>query len=664
MDSVTKPGEILSDRYLILRHIGEDQLVNTYVSEDIKLFHEQCILQEFLSPLPDGYGEDEILELFEQEAADLFKLKHPQIARLREVFVWNEWGQKRLFLAQDYIHGSSYRQLLKARRQEGLGFTEADMLQLLAHILPPLQYLHNQGVIHQNITSESIILRYEDCLPVLTDFGAVRKNIKTIITPQGNGDLKSTFATSLTTPYPYSDLYALGVTIVSLLQGKTSFTITDFDQNSHNWQREISLSPTLNGVLQKMLAHHPDLRFQSAQEVLQALDYQLVEPVIPSSMANLPPSTLVNEELYGANSTPVSLAQPSPPASKMSILLDWLSKLTLFSLVVVISGLIGWFAGKGWIKHFKAVPNNSSSSNINVIDAPSLNKVPSSNDVPESPPDEESLNQLRLNLGLDEEFYEDLVNQLFWEKYPSQADAFPQEEEENNQWRVRRQELAAEVLRKLSMISLDSLAGVGSYTNRDSYRWVRGANKLRLSSNSLFDLVDAEFFYLFPEQKEKQQEQGQQQERDFLSQPIGQIWYAIAFEQLKSLQEGETYAEIEFSPEQTKTKFSGTLSPGKGKAYVAFMERRQIMNFRLTTSQKTLLSIYSPTGRFKILEDSQQTQWSGRLPENGYYEFVIISPSPEMLNYELGIELKDSSSPGAMEGNFIEQDIKMLRDEP
>jgi serine/threonine-protein kinase len=49
------------------------------------------------------------------------------------------------------------------------------------------------------------------------------------------------------------------------------------------------------------------------------------------------------------------------------------------------------------------------------------------------------------------------------------------------------------------------------------------------------------------------------------------------------------------------------------------------------------VSIYSPTGKNNLFEDSSTGQWSGQLPESGYYEIILINPSKTAIPYTLKI---------------------------
>jgi len=73
----------------------------------------------------------------------------------------------------------------------------------------------------------------------------------------------------------------------------------------------------------------------------------------------------------------------------------------------------------------------------------------------------------------------------------------------------------------------------------------------------------------------------------------------------------------------------GTLNPGEGKAYIVRLAKAQLMKLDLQANPKVLLSV-SPTGKTILLtEDSSDRAWSGNLPEQGFYEFVVVSTASE-----------------------------------
>ncbi|MEC4814682.1 MAG: serine/threonine-protein kinase, partial [Scytonema sp. PMC 1069.18] len=279
-------GQTLGDRYFILRQIGQGGFGRTYLAEDSNRFRELCVLKEFSPQVQTPYVLQKAEELFQREASVLYKLQHSQIPRFRELFRSNLDGKEYLFLVQDYVEGQTYRSLLDFRQQQGLRFTEAEVLQLLQQILPVLEYIHSLGVIHRDISPDNLILRNIDHLPILIDFGGVKQVAATVVSQyyqpgvMGATPLRTLLGKAGYSPpeqmqtglvEPHSDLYALAATAVVLLTGKQPNELIDTYTLTWQWQREVNLSSSFGMVLDKMLSPTPGERFQSASAVLQAI---------------------------------------------------------------------------------------------------------------------------------------------------------------------------------------------------------------------------------------------------------------------------------------------------------------------------------------------------------------------------------------------------------
>ena len=83
----------------------------------------------------------------------------------------------------------------------------------------------------------------------------------------------------------HSDLYALAVTMLVLLTGKQPQELIDTYNLSWEWRREISLSPALGQIIDKMLSPIASDRYQTVHQLLQALNpqstsYQPTQPQI------------------------------------------------------------------------------------------------------------------------------------------------------------------------------------------------------------------------------------------------------------------------------------------------------------------------------------------------------------------------------------------------
>jgi serine/threonine-protein kinase len=144
-----------------------------------------------------------------------------------------------------------------------------------------LAYVHRKGIVHRDIKPDNIIIRQTDELPVLIDFGAVRETMGTAMSPSGHPTSSIVIGTpgfmpseqSIGRPVFASDVYAVGLTAIYLLTGKTPQELTtDPLTGEIQWRQDaLSISPTLATVLDKSIKSHYQERFSTAQAMRDAL---------------------------------------------------------------------------------------------------------------------------------------------------------------------------------------------------------------------------------------------------------------------------------------------------------------------------------------------------------------------------------------------------------
>ncbi|MEM9136219.1 MAG: serine/threonine-protein kinase [Cyanobacteria bacterium P01_F01_bin.42] len=378
---------VIGDRYRIMREIGRGGFGHTYLAEDTNRFNETCVLKEFAPELDHPETLHKAKELFSREAEVLYRLQHPQIPRFREWFM--DEKLRSLFLAQDYVTGPTYFALLQERKAQGIAFNEREVLTFLHHSLPILDYIHEQGVIHRDISPDNLICRHSDRLPVLIDFGGVKQVTITLgsLAPtqkDGSNNItligKPAYAPEeqlrLGQVNASSDIYSLGVTALSLLMGKEPQEFFDAYRHRFNWQNSVQVQSHFAAILNKMTAPRAGDRYRSAAQVLSDLpeisasntpeqpktsQTILVSPAratsqtagstsspltpgIPAEMQAAPSGTAV-ATLVPAQSTAVVSASPG----LMRRLRRGLFNATMSFLkgVLVLAGLMG-LAGLGW----------------------------------------------------------------------------------------------------------------------------------------------------------------------------------------------------------------------------------------------------------------------------------------------------------------------------
>ncbi|NEQ41423.1 MAG: serine/threonine protein kinase [Okeania sp. SIO3I5] len=621
MNNPIYPGLILTDRYKIIKQLGHGGFGRTYLAEDNHRFQELCVLKEFAPQVHGSYALQKSQELFEREAGVLYKLRHPQIPGFREMFRYKLDGEGYLFLVQDYIKGKTYRALLEGHKLQGKLFSEVEITKFLLQLLPVLEYIHNLGVIHRDISPDNIILQTSDKLPVLIDFGGVKETATKVaseyahkggnILPQATKLGKVGYAPDeqmrLGVINNDSDLYALAVTALVLLTGKEPSGLINHQNLTFNWRQEISVSENLGNILDKMLASKPSDRFKNARQVIEALENlpssnDLATTQAPPELVSTPPVStgkLSNVATMSVSQVPVT----SNVAQKFSI---W-STILLVLVTIFGMGGMGWIAGNIWLEY---------TSNQNRI----VNEKP------------EKLSDRLQQLGINESFFISLVDEFFYTQYPEKrGETLSKENSEDKLWQERWYKIADRLADKLETLTPDARSKLGNYSQDDIYQWRSQLRELNISSVAFNDLTDARFLDLFPEQTRG---------KNLIGLPIGQVWQAIATDKMKDLQSKKSLEEIRFPRGSFREVVNGTFQPGEGKIYLAWLEDEQILRVRLeANSPEVLLSIYPPLNSRRwsrgLIEDSPENRWRGQTRSSGYYQFVVVSNSDKPIEYSL-----------------------------
>ncbi|MBD2626100.1 bifunctional serine/threonine-protein kinase/formylglycine-generating enzyme family protein [Trichormus variabilis] len=273
-------GKHLRNRYRVLRLLGEGGFSKTYAAEDVDRLNAPCVIKQFFPQVQGTAQRAKAAEFFKEEAFRLYELgeNHPQIPRLLAYF---EQGAS-LYLVQEFIIGKTLLQEVQEQ-----AYNETQIRQLLADLLPVLEFVHKKNVIHRDIKPENIIRQDTDNKPVLIDFGGAKQVTHTSIARQATAIYTLGYApTEQMAGFACqaSDLYALGVTCVRLLTQdlpmQDTYGLKDPLYNPMNakwlWkerlqEKGITISDKLTSILDQLLQHFPSDRYQSAAEVLQDL---------------------------------------------------------------------------------------------------------------------------------------------------------------------------------------------------------------------------------------------------------------------------------------------------------------------------------------------------------------------------------------------------------
>ena len=284
-------GRILNGKYRIEGEIGQGAMGTVYLGEHIGL-KKKVALKILHSDLQVS---DESLQRFQREGIAAGKFNHPHLI---QIFDFDK-GEGRLFyLAMEYVEGVNLTLFL---RQRGRLPVEV-ALKLARQILSCLAEAHRNGIVHRDLKPDNIMVseasRGELRVKVL-DFG-----LSKLVDRRLNSSLVTQPGRLLGTPLymapeqvagdeadERSDVYAAGLILYEMLAGERPFREKDSAQLFLT--RPMAEAPSLRAnlpdlvmpddldeLLMRAMAREREARFQSAEEMLTALDEI---PFTPSS---------------------------------------------------------------------------------------------------------------------------------------------------------------------------------------------------------------------------------------------------------------------------------------------------------------------------------------------------------------------------------------------
>ncbi|MBP6837873.1 MAG: protein kinase [Kofleriaceae bacterium] len=284
--------------------------------------------------LPQYARDPYFVAMFLDEARLAAQLQHPNVA---QVFDIGRLGDS-YFMALEYVHGCNGRELLTAAALRGEQLPIGDVLTIGAGAAAGLHHAHEKrggdgrllGIVHRDVSPANLMLSYEGSVK-LVDFGIAKAQHREA-GATGVGSVKgkvSYMSPEQCTGNPLdrrSDVFSLGVVLFELLTGTRLFrTSSEFETMTSIVYRDApppskarpGLPAELDALVGKALARDVEARFQTAGELLRALEEAAARTGHPLSTSALG-HTL--GRLVGTRPEPWSLATPAaaPRISVMS----------------------------------------------------------------------------------------------------------------------------------------------------------------------------------------------------------------------------------------------------------------------------------------------------------------------------------------------------------
>ena len=272
-------GRTLDGLYAVRELIGTGGMANVYkavvVGENgpvpVGTVVAVKVLRQELMHDPD------LVRRFKNESKAISLLNHPNIVKVYDVSVTD----KLQYIVMEYVDGITLKEYLK---QRGGALTWKETVHFATQILSALQHAHSKGIIHRDVKPQNIMLLADGSIKMM-DFGIARfsraqsqtvsdKAIGSVhyISPeQAKGERTDA----------RTDIYSVGVMLYEMLSGRLPFdgdgavsiAIMQISEKPKPLAEIAPQTPAgLRQITEKAMEKDPDKRYQSAQEMLAAIE--------------------------------------------------------------------------------------------------------------------------------------------------------------------------------------------------------------------------------------------------------------------------------------------------------------------------------------------------------------------------------------------------------
>jgi serine/threonine protein kinase len=278
------------------------------------------VLQERASDL-------QFLRMFLDEARLAAQLQHPNIAQVYDV---GRLGDS-YFFTMEYVHGVTLRELVM--RLQGAPMPVGAVLAIAAGTAAGLHHAHERigvdghplGIVHRDISPSNLMVSFEGHLKVV-DFGIAKATSRTEETHSGTVRGKISYLSPEQAVGGAidrrSDVFSLGIVMWEMLTGARLYKReSDYASMAAVVEEPVpplpaDCPPGLVLLVMRALAKRPEDRFQTAQEMLDAIEQVAAHISSPLSSAAL--SRYVRD-LFGNRPEPWAGLQPGTPGTIVTV---------------------------------------------------------------------------------------------------------------------------------------------------------------------------------------------------------------------------------------------------------------------------------------------------------------------------------------------------------
>ncbi|MFS0751895.1 Stk1 family PASTA domain-containing Ser/Thr kinase [Oceanobacillus sp. 1P07AA] len=268
-------GELLNERYKIIKKIGGGGMANVYLARDTILERDVAVKALRMEYIHD----QEFIARFDREAQSATSLSHPNIVNIFDV---GEEDQL-LYMVMEYVDGMTLKEYI----HEHGPIDVPEALDIMKQLSSAIAHAHANEIVHRDIKPQNILINSIGQVKV-TDFGIAMALSATALT-QTNSILGSVHYLSpeqarggMATKK--SDIYSMGIVLYELLTGKLPFSgqspvsiaLKHLQNNTPSVKKaNPSIPQSVENIVLQATAKDPFHRYNSIYELEEALETAL-----------------------------------------------------------------------------------------------------------------------------------------------------------------------------------------------------------------------------------------------------------------------------------------------------------------------------------------------------------------------------------------------------
>ncbi|MGV8986883.1 MAG: protein kinase domain-containing protein [Cypionkella sp.] len=344
---IFQPGDLLNSTYRIDTILGRGGTSEVYKAKNEisgRFVAIKVLKSEFA-------GDEGFLTLMRREE-EIREIRHDAVVRYSEN---HRTPEGLVYLVMDYVDGPGLDALLK----QG-GLPADDLVRVCRRVADGLKVAHDRRIIHRDLSPDNIILK--GGVPdqaVIIDFGIAKDanpGAQTIVGNEFAGKYAYAAPEQLAgNTDTRSDLYSLGALLLATFRGKRpdpGANPMEVVQKKQNRLDTSGVPEPLKSLIDKMADPDPAKRFQSADELLRAIDHGVTPPaeggmddrtvVVPRAATPAPAATAPANPYTTppkAAPKPAAVAAPPKPKSRSGLMV------VLLLLVLIGGGAGAYFSG-------------------------------------------------------------------------------------------------------------------------------------------------------------------------------------------------------------------------------------------------------------------------------------------------------------------------------